>query len=399
MALTLIILLLGCAPTSPRPAAAAGRSATAATGHVSAAPDAVWPYYAELSAARSPVYSSPRDITIRNTDTATVVTTVGPPPPYQTFALVTGTGQPDRWVVGAQPWHPQDLDNSAQPVTLFTLAFDPVSKRATLTPLPIPPVQAGALVSGGPVPAGQEQLAAVELSPDGTQVATVMVMPSVFEVRVYTVASGAVRTWSQRVPTAGPSPGWQFSLTWLDASRTLAVGYREATPVRPALAVLYLDTTRPGGALTEAGRTVVLSFPTAKSPSSFKDPFPPDGCTGPPVVTSDGQTVLCSGLAVTPMNFAGATQVGVWVFAARTGELTAPWNQHVICCALTTDEFPDILWVSPRGQIIIASGMSTANWGEELFLRTPGGQLRRLPWQGIYADPDTLPPIEPPVAW
>ncbi|MGD0065089.1 MAG: hypothetical protein ABSB76_16780 [Streptosporangiaceae bacterium] len=226
--------------------------------------------------------------------------------------------------------------------------------------------------------------------------ATVMVMPGVFEVRVYTVASGAVQTWSQRVPAAGLLPEWQFPLTWLHGSRTLAVGYREA---RPALAVLYLDTTRPGGELTEAGRTVALSFPTGEAPSSFKGPFPPDGCAGPPVVTSDGQTVLCSGLAVTPMNFAGATQVGVWVFAARTGKLTASWNQHMICCALTTDEFPDILWASPRGQLIIASGMSTANWGEELFLRAPDGQLRRLPWKGIYADPNTLPPIEPPVAW
>jgi hypothetical protein len=269
------------------------------------------------------------------------VTTVGPPPPYQTFELVTGTGQPDRWVVGAQPWHPQGLDNAAQPVTLFTLAFAPVSRHATLTRRQIPPVQIGALVSGGPVPAGQDQLAAVELSPDGTQVATVMAMPGVFEVRIYTVASGAVQTWSQRVPAAGLLPDWQFSLTWLDGSRTLAVGYREA---RPALAVPYLDTTRPGGDLTNAGRTVALSFPTAKPPSLFKGPFPPDGCAGPPVVTSDGRTVLCSGLAVTPMNFASATQVGVWVFAARTGKLIAPWNQHMICCALTADEFPDILW-------------------------------------------------------
>lgn len=101
LSLTLIILLPGCAPAAPRPSAAAGPSATAATDHVSAAPDAVWPYYAEVSAARSPAYRSPRDVTIRNTGTATIVTTVGPPPPYQTFELVTGTGQPDRWVVGA----------------------------------------------------------------------------------------------------------------------------------------------------------------------------------------------------------------------------------------------------------------------------------------------------------
>jgi hypothetical protein len=397
--LALIIALLGCAPASSRPAAAARPPAPAATGAGAAAPDAVWPYYAELSAVRSPAYSSPRDVTIRSTDTATVVTTVSPPRPYQTFGLVTGTGSPDRWVVGAQPWHPRGLDNSAQPVALFTLAFDPVSKRATLTRLPIPPVYADQLVSDPSAPAGPDQLAAVELSPDGTQVAAVTTMPSAFEVRVYTLASGTVRTWSWRVTAGGPAREWQFSLTWLDDSRTLAVGYRIAVVVRPVLAIVYLATTGPGANLTEAGRPVVLSFPAAKPPSSFKGPFPPDGCAGPPVVTSDGQLVLCSGLAATPMNAGGAQEVGVWGFSARTGKLTARWNEHLICCLVTTDEFPVILWASPRGRFLIASGMSTASWGEELFLRAPGGQLRRLPWQGIYAAPNTVPPIEPPVAW
>ena len=275
----LIIVLLGCAPSSSRPAAAARPSTNEVTGAVSAAPDAVWPYYAELSAARSPGYRSPRDVTIRNTDTATVVSTVRPPRPYQTFGLVTGTGTPDRWVVGAQLWHPRGLDNSAQPVALFTLVFDPASKRA------------------------------------------------------------------------------------------------------------------------DARGPVVLSFPAAEPPSSFKGPFPPDGCAGPPVVISDGQTALCSGLAATPMNAGGAQEVGVWGFSARTGKLTARWNPHMICCLVTTDEFPVILWASPRGQLMIASGMSTANWGEELFLRTSDGHLRRLPWQGIDADPNTVPPLEPPVAW
>jgi hypothetical protein len=382
------------APGSASPSASASASPAAVPGTV---PE----YYAETTAARAPAYDNPDNITIRDTYTAAVLATVRPPRPYQTFGLVTGTGMPDVWVVGAQPWHPESLDNSAQPVTLLTLTFDPGSKRTTLTRLPVPPVHASPLESPAPVYSGGEQLAAVALSPNGIQVAAVMMTLGAFEVRDYTVTTGAVSTWSQRLTPSGGVFEWQFSLTWLDDSRTLAVGYRYGTPVvaSQSSTVLYLDTTRPAGELAAASRRVVLSFPKAKPPATFKGPFPPDGCAGPPVATSDGQTVLCSGVAATPVNYAGATEVGVWVFSARTGKLTAPWNQHMICCQLSAGEFPGILWASSRGQLMIASGMSTAHGGEELFLRTPDGQLRRLPWQGIYAGPDVLPPIEPAVAW
>jgi hypothetical protein len=100
-----------------------------------------------------------------------------------------------------------------------------------------------------------------------------------------------------------------------------------------------------------------------------------------------------------PDNAAGATPVGIWVFSAATGKLTATWNQHTLCCGFPGSEFPDLLWVSPGGQLVIASGMSMDQSGEQLFLREPGGQLHQLPWQGIDKIPRQDPPVEPPVAW
>lgn len=407
LALALILVLSGCSQPAPRPPAGLGSTAASGTTSAAAAPaspsaakDTVWPYYAELNAVQHPLYRNPSDLTIRSTGTAAVLATVRPPAPYQTFGLLAGGTVADQWVVGAQAWHPVRVDdNSAQPVTLFALAFDPATRRATLTPLPIPPILSAALVSGATWASGKDQLAAVQLSPDGTRLAAMVITPGAFQVRVYAEPGGAARTWSQPLP-ASQSDEAQFSLTWLAGSRTLAVGFKIGYDVpisQPT--VTFLDTTGPGGALAAAGRTITLSFPEAKPPTSFQGPFPPDGCWGAPVVTGDGQTVLCSGLALTPTNFAGATAVGIWLFSAAAGKLTATWNPHMICCALNGYDFPDLHWVSPGGQLVIVSGMSVAHSGEELFLRQPGGQLLHLPWQGIYTIPLQLPPVEPPIAW
>jgi hypothetical protein len=152
----------------------------------------VWPYYAELNGVHSPLYRSPRDLTIWSTGTAAVLATVRPPAPFQTSGLLAGGTVPDQWVVGAQLWHPVNrADNSAQPVTLFSLTFAPATRRATLTRLPVPPLHALPFMPGGPDQPGQDQLAAVQLSPDGKRLAAVVITPADFQVRVYPVAGGA----------------------------------------------------------------------------------------------------------------------------------------------------------------------------------------------------------------
>jgi len=405
LSLVLVLVLGSCSPSAARPPAGAGTTAVSGTSSATAtaspaATDTVWPYYAELNAVSHPLYRNPRVLTIRSTSTAAVLATVRPPAPFQTFGVLAGGTVPDQWVVGAQPWRPVRVDdNSAQPVTLFSVTFDPVTKRATLTRLPMPPVHALPFMPGGPDQPGQNQLAAVELSPDGTRLAAVVITPSAFQVRVYPVAGGAASTWSQPLPASQDDEA-QFSLDWLAGSRTLAVGFKVGydVPVTQPT-VTFLDTSGPGGTLATAGRRITLTFPAAKPPTSFNGPFPARGCWGPPIVTSVGQTVLCSGLADTPDNAAGAIEVGIWLFSAATGKLAATWNPHMICCADNGYEFPDLRWVSPGGQLVIVSGMSVAHSGEQLFLRQPGGQLRQLPWQGIYSIPLQDPAVEPPIAW
>ena len=142
-----------------------------------------------------------------------------------------------------------------------------------------------------------------------------------------------------------------------------------------------------------------LTFPAPTSTPTFGGPHAPNGCTGAPVPASDGRTVLCSGTAAFPVSMAGATSVGIWIFSAQTGKLTDAWNQHTICCLLNSTDFPDILWVSPHGDSLIAAGMTMKNQGAQLFLRAPNGRLRQLPWPGLLHYPRLLDVVEPSTAW
>jgi len=358
-------------------------------------PDTVPAYYAAVTATKSPAYRSPQNVTIRDTYTAAVLATVRPPAGYGTFAFVTGTGRPGTWLAGAQ--HPAAAASSAQPVKLFLLTYDAGSRQVTVRPLPPPPMRDAAPMAISLVGSAPTGLAAEALSPDGAMLAIIVAKSDSFDVRVYTLASGSVRTWSAPAPATQPGD-WEFSLTWLDDNRTLAVGAADFAGIKSAPA-WYLDTSAPGGELAAASRTVTLSFPKAKPSTSFNGPHTPDSC-GLPVATSDGQLLLCSGTASFPLNAAGATSAGIWVFSARTGRLTAALEQHTICCMLMSTDFPRIVWVSPKGDVLIATGITDTNHGTQLFVRAPDGRLTQLPWPGgIIHYPGIGNPFEPSVAW
>ena len=385
LCLTLIAVLSGC-----------GSDATAA------ASEAVPPYYAETIAILPPAYDSPLNISIRNTATGGESAALRTGKLDESIGFVAGTGQPNRWIVGAQRWHPVRYDNSAQPAKLYlatmesTLVDGEPINDPTLTPLPVAPMRASQLINGTAASSSVRQLAAATLSPDGRRLALVITQGDTYQVGVYPVTGdAATRTWSGRVNPKFKPFEWGFSLTWLSDGKTLAVGVMTADAmVDSTAAVRYLNTTSPGSSLTKASRTVTLSFPAKKAKTGT-----PDGCYGVPVATSDGQRVLCSGAATYPENHAGATEVGLWVFSARTGTLTAAWNKHTICCALSSTDFPHILWVSPHGDLLIADGMSTKNQGAQLFLRTADGTLQQLPWKGLIHRPNQANIIEPSIAW
>ena len=387
VALTLAGLLSGCG---------AGASGTAAGS------DSVPPYYAETIAIRPPAYDSPLNLSIRDTATGGETAALRTGPPHQSIGFVAATGKPNWWIVGAQPWHPVNYDNSAQPAKLYLATAEATTMHGSpfteymLTPLPVAPLPAGQLINGTAGLSIISQLAAATVSPDGKRLALVITQGDTYQVSVYPVTGhAATRTWSDRVDAMSMSFTWGFSLTWLSDSKTLAVGMATTNAmVDTTAAVRYLNAASPASSLAEASRTVTLSFPAKNA-----QPGTPDGCYGVPVATSDGQKVLCSGAATNPVTAGGATEAGIWVFSARTGALTAAWNEHSVCCALSGTNVPRILWVSPHGTLVIASGMSNGNQGAQLFLRTADGTLQQLPWKGLIHRPYQAGIVEPSIAW
>jgi hypothetical protein len=356
-------------------------------------------YYAETTAALIPAHA-PDNINVRVTGTGTIAATVKPPRPYQSFGYVFATDIPNTWVAGAQPWHPVQDDNSAQPVTLFDVTFNPATRRVEISKLPIPPILGTELVT-------------VALSPDGAKLAEVTLtlgpvvrsstgspnQTGVAVLRVYTMTGGKFRVSSRTLAT---SPNAvllaDYSLTWLGDGRRLAVGgaLGLVDSPHPATAILSVDTSVPGR-LT-AVTTVALKFPPPGKTTFDAKTAVPTSCWGAPIATSDGDGVICGGLAATAMNMAGATNVGIWGFDARTGQLTATWDRHTICCADPGTVFPEVLWVGSTDRVFVATGYQLANQGADLYVQNEDGG-HQVPWPGLLHYPQLGNIVEPTVAW
>ncbi len=374
------------------------------------------PYYAAIWAARSPAWSSPQNVTIRDTDTARTLLTVKPPAPYQTFSFVAGTGVAGRWVVGAQRWHPGLYigdNNASQFNKLYLLTYHAASGRAALTPLPVAPIQVNQLIGNVTTPemnAGTHLLAAVALSPDGRQLATVVTSRAGYQVQVVAVPGGAVRSWSAAapslpigykgvyVPTAYDA---EFTLTWLTDQRTLAMGLFSYDHLESGIRtqVLYLDTTAAEGSLLAASRAVTPSFPPAPHFTGMSPEKPAPQWCNVPVATSDGTTILCGGGAATGIErgrLCERRNLGA-VRADRATDRHLGAARHLLRHG--AGDLPRIIWASPDGRTAIITGVTGVRAGSQLFIRDPAGALRQIPWPGFIKVPDWETITEPDVAW
>ena len=133
----------------------------AAPARPAPAVDGVPAYYAGL-AETSAAQSSPEQIVVGQTVTGKRLATLAPPA-GTTFAGITGAADDRTFVVDTQPGTLDAESEPWQPRTWYLLRIDPGSaKPAELTPLPIPATAAGTNV------------AAIALSPDGTELAVAL---------------------------------------------------------------------------------------------------------------------------------------------------------------------------------------------------------------------------------
>jgi hypothetical protein len=358
---------------------------------------AVPPYYVALTATGTPATGHPFTITVRSTLTGKSLATVAPPSSLGTFSLVEGTADPETFLVGAQPWHPASIDgnplgkhdlqdNSAQPVTLFMLRFDPATRGVRLTQIPLPRLAGKGLGS-------------VSISPDGSLVAVAYRKVSKGVgistwITVSPLRGGVSHTWS--APASVTVPGVPFqqptniigALSWAADDRTLAfplTGQRNGA--------YLLNTTATGtGSLLAASRLAV-PLTGQRSNGDFV-------CDDDLRLSANGADVLCGGYTL-PAGWSieakgyptGPVTQGFGEFSAATGKLVAilgavrapvslavsppnPYKQ-----ATTADIFPFLLWTSPDARVTIG----LTDGGHAVLVRD--GRTRRIPWPLSVAIP------------
>ena len=364
---------MGQGPVSNRPdgpGSTAGRvvSATLA-GRVP--PESVPPYFLELEGPAGTAVPNgvPQqlDVTVRASFTGQVLATVRAPGNPGTFTFASAsTGDGRTFLVGAQPWKPVSPggDNTPQPVRFYLLRFDPASRRARLTRLPVP---AASLVPDTP------QLVSAALSPDGTRLAVAAVEPgngNVLDVHVYPVpAGGPGQTWKVAGGTA--SDVWGASLSWSANDRVLAVGMTFGT-------VRLLDTAVP------PGRAAGVEDITL----GVKDGYQ---CYYPVLMTSDGSKVVCGVAADYFYREAGGSipgRGGFAVYDIRTGDLTAVLGAEGPGQS-AGGRTPAVTWVSPRGTILI---------GQPLLGKVSlfsNGRYQPIAWTGVQEANPTVQPRSP----
>jgi hypothetical protein len=153
---------------------------------------------------------------VKDRITGQTMATVRPPKPYITFIGVTGAADDRTFVLTAQSTIAGSL---TQRDKFFSARFNPADDAVTLAPLPL---------TGLPV---SDSFLTAALSPDGTKLA-VATWNGPTQITVYSLPSGAARTWSANVNSAMASPWGPGVVDVLSWSRTgiLAFGWNGGYP-------------------------------------------------------------------------------------------------------------------------------------------------------------------------
>jgi hypothetical protein len=377
-----VVVVAGLSLALPRvlasPQTAAGKTAAGkkAGGSASlAAPSSPAPpavtrvpaIYAALTGVTYPWYDHPLDITVRNTETGAVLATVKPPAPYGTFAFVGPGSSAGTFLAGVQRWQPVSNsryadNNNAAPITLLLLHFDQASGHVSVSSLPAPALPG--------LEAGEPVFESASLSPDGTELAVatgnaVPPAPTSLQLSVYSLAGGAVRTWSLRGAAAAKSQDSVSALSWLADGHTLAFNLTGLDPAgTPVNQVRKLDVTGPGGDLLAASK-LVFSLDTR----IFL-------CQDALLLSPDGTTVACAG-QIPPRAGQQSITDGFGEFSVATGRLTGILAQATDGASAAT--FQQLFWWDGRDTLI-----GTLD-GPVFILR--GGAEQAIPWNSRISGP------------
>ena len=314
----------GPAPAGAPPPSPGGQS-TLTAGHQSVAQlvsaGVIPPHFVTLAADGNP-HSVPSSAVVRATATGARLATIRPSVPHGTIVAVTGAADDRTFVLAEQklPLTPT-LAMSIQHGSYFLLRLRSDGTLESLTKLPV---------------TAPDGVNGVALSADGTKLALAVRLDNSSELRVYTLATGAVRTWSAPgsgfVGDGSLGPQDAASISWAADGRHLLFQWVDDKYV---FHERLLDTSLDGASLLADSR-LVLTMPA----HSYL-------CQGDMIVTPDGSAVICPGMT----GGEGAQTVFFREYSTATGKVIRQLGTWTYA---HTDSFLlGALWANPSGRVII----------------------------------------------
>jgi hypothetical protein len=301
--------------------------------------DGVPPYYVAVTANANP-YFVPSYAVVRDTTTGATLGTIRASVPGYTIRAVTGAADDRTFVLDEDKWVGNNAseDQIYEPHSFYLLRLNSDGRPASVTRLPM---TAGPLVSGMALSADGTRLAiAVAPRPAGRPKPTV---PQT-QLRVYTLATGAVRTWSG-YGSIGQSddPG---SISWTANGQQLVFDWYEGLTDRQQSGPWLLTLAGPSTSLLADSHQVISTF----------SPVHPLSCSDDQIVTPDGSAVICpEATAYGPISSQGGQHMAVRFleYSTATGRLVR--TVAVNFKNTTQDPEVNVLWSNAAGTVLIGA--------------------------------------------
>jgi hypothetical protein len=346
---------------SPRPAPSAYVAVTAGPPAASYVAAGLVPrYYVSIETHGNSRLNPVSYAVVRSTATGSALGTVLPPAADGTIVGASAAADDKTFVLAEQPWaSPQSrADQQTEPCTFYLFRLGASGHPGALTRLPMS-LPGGALMIG------------FALSPDGRQLAiavqpnNVKAEPGLQQIRLYSLGTGAVRTWSAGgIIDAGPDDN--PSLSWTADGRTLAFDW-QANGDGAQLGVRLLNLRAGGTNLLADSRqavSLVNRGPGGGTASSLSGAGPQPTCQEDSVITPDGTTIVCGAITAIKSSVAPAAGGGAGPQSPPRGARTEFLEYSTVTGSVTRILghwtfgnvgvlAVDVLWSNASGSVLI----------------------------------------------
>jgi hypothetical protein len=273
------------------------------------------------------------------------------------FVGVTGAADDRTFVLDAQRQVIGPTVRWLGQPAFYLLRLSASGAKESFTRLAIPALPKGTAVTG------------LALSPDGSKLAVEVdsgdfAHPGLLEIRVYTLATGAFRSWSTHgsddpvdpAGFTGSGVNASQTISWAADSRTLAFDWANQS----SIGVRLLDTAAGGDNLITDSRLAVIetSFTAPDGsqtgpPSMSKDNI--SQCVTDGIISSDASAIVCGYTT----NMGGReTTTGFIRYSTTTGKPTAVLGVHKFRGQAPGDI--SLYWVNSTGKILIGGILTPA---------------------------------------